>query len=274
MGFELKIADIVSNSEVESVILEDDSTPSPKQAPARVHHFFTFNNYDSADIYILEKCLGEICYMFCFQEECVETPHLQGVISLKKRGRWTEFGLPRKIHWEAVRDVTASYRYCSDFEKRTGGIWTKNFQVPYHFSLTNFFPWQQDILKTLSSEPDDRSVWWFWSERGGIGKSTFVKHLIMNKNAIALTKGRYSDVCNLIFKTNMDKCRCVIFDLPRNNGNRISYDAIESIKNGMIVNMKYETGGMCFRSPHVLVFANSPPNEEALSNDRWHVREL
>lgn len=270
---------IVSDSEKEGVILNDPSfNASKKQSNARMHWFFTFNNYVSEDIVILRKVFEELCYMYAFQEETGEngTPHLQGVMSLKKRGRWTEFGLPNKIHWEKVGNITATYTYCTKEKTRSGDVFTKNYTVPYHFKIEEdkFFWWQYELNDIFKQEPDDRTIHWYWSQEGRIGKSTYCKHLCLNSNAIILNKGKFSDVCNLIYKTDMNLCKIVIFDLPRNQGNAISYDAIECIKNGMIVNMKYETGFKCFKPPHILVFANAPPETEKLSEDRWNIVEL
>ena len=79
----------------------------------------------------------KICYMYVFQEEKGEsgTPHLQGVISLHRRMRRTEFGLSKKIHFEKVKDLTQSYNYCSDIKKRHGDIFSKNYKVQKHFLI-------------------------------------------------------------------------------------------------------------------------------------------
>jgi len=270
------MSELVSNSESEAVILEEASPADKKQINARMHWFFTFNNYVSEDITILKKVFDELCYMFAFQEEIGEkgTPHLQGIISMKKRARWTEFGLPKEIHWEKPINVKDCYKYCTKELTRNGDVFVKNFSIPYSYNLNNLYNWQEDIIKIIDTVPDNRKVYWFWSERGNVGKSCFVKHLCMNYNAILLTKGKYNDICNLIYKADMHTNKIVVFDLPRNNGNSISYDAIESIKNGMITNMKYETGFVCFPPPHVVVFANDPPDENKLSADRWFIREL
>ena len=66
----------------------------------------------------------------------------------------------------------------------------------------------------------------------------------------------------------------VIIDIPRCNGGFVSYQAIESIKNGIMVSTKYESGMVRFNKPHLLIFANEPPNMEKLSKDRWVVTEL
>jgi len=265
---------IVPDSAEPSVILNNEGSPSTvKQVNAKKHWFFTYNNYDSASILILQKVFNEICFMYCFQEETGEsgTPHLQGVISLKKKARFTEFGLMKQIHWEKPKNLKECYLYCSKTDTRTGGIYVLNYELPYCFKLDNFYSWQEDIISLVSKKADDRIVNWYWSTSGCTGKSTFVKHLCMNYSAVLLTKGKYQDICNLIYKSKMTTNNIVVFDLPRNNGNKISYDAIESIKNGMITNMKYETGFICFPSPHVVVFANEPPDLSALSHDRWNV---
>lgn len=257
------------------------NTQSPlvpgKQSNQRIHHFFTYNNYDRSDIPMILKVFNEFCFSYAFQEECGDkenTRHLQGVVSCKKKCRDSEFGLPKAIHWEKPAHVPKSYIYCTDIKKRKGDVWTKNYDIPYQFFLQEFKNWQLDILKIVKIEPDDRTINWYWSHHGGVGKSTFVKHLICNHNAILLTKGKYSDICNLIYKANMSLGAIIIFDLPRNNGNKISYDALESIKNGMICNTKYETGFKVFKPPHVFVFANEEPEYCKLSSDRWNVVEL
>ncbi|AXQ66426.1 MAG: putative viral replication protein [Cressdnaviricota sp.] len=268
---------VETNRDEEEVILNCSSSTCKKmQSTQLIHHFFTFNNYDRDDIIILEKVFRELCYMYVFQEETGKngTKHLQGIISLKKRMRWGEFNLMKAIHWEKPINVKDCYLYCCKEETRTGDVFAYNYEIPYRFRLKELYSWQHDIIRLISKPADDRSVNWYWSERGNVGKSSFVKHLVMNFNAILLTKGKYNDICNLIFKANMTCKNIVIFDLPRNNGNSISYDAIESIKNGMITNMKYETGFVCFPPPHVLVFANDMPEMDKLSLDRWNIVEL
>ena len=74
-----------------------------------------------------------------------------------------------------------------------------------------------------------------------------------------------------MFNANMDCTNLVVFDLPRNNGNKVSYSALEAIKNGLICNTKYETGNKLFNPPHILIFANDEPEWEAMSDDRFKV---
>lgn len=265
-------SEIESNRKVEEGNTQiTSSTPLMKQAPQRIHHFFTLNNYNSCDIYILEKLFNEYCYMYAFQEETGEngTPHLQGIISCKKATRDTVFG-NKKIHWEKPRNVKESYAYCTKTETRTGDVYTLNYELPFEMKL-DLFDWQKNIVEKIKVKPDDRSVIWVWSSSGNTGKSTFCKYLVVNFKAVFLSKGKYSDIINIIHKTDMMKSNLVVIDLPRNNGNKVSYDAIESIKNGMICNTKFETGSKLFNPPHIIVFSNDEPEYDKLSEDRWCV---
>lgn len=269
------IVSIVSNSNAEDGNTQNPSSArTTKQMPARIHHFFTFNGYDSKDISILKKMFDETCYMYVFQEETGESgnKHLQGVISCKKPTRDTAFGY-KSIHWEKPRNIKDSYNYCSDPNKRTGDCWSKNFDIPDPVKKPDF-NWTDEILTILETEPNRRSVIWVWSSQGCTGKSTFCEYLITTKNAVFLSKGKYSDIINIIYKTDMSDKKIVCFDLPRNNGNKISYDAIESIKNGLICNTKFETGYKRFKPPHVIIFSNAEPEYDKLSEDRWIVKNI
>lgn len=95
------------------------------------------------------------------------------------------------------------------------------------------------------------------------------------KNCVFIDEGKKGDLMNCIFNQDMDKDNTiVVFDIPRDNGNNVSYKSIESIKNGMIFNSKYETGYKLFNPPHLIVFANSPPDKSRLSSDRWKITQL
>ena len=255
------------------------SSSLPKQPLQYVHHFFTWNNYSMQDIETLRSMFGHIAYDYVFQEEKGNsgTPHLQGVVSLKNRKRWTEFELPKNIHWEKVKHVPDAYEYCSRPDKRFGGCWSLKYPIPVKLEIlheTELRPWQLDVVTHVRTKPDDRTIWWLWSASGGIGKSTFCKYLAYTFNAVVCGKGQYSDIMNILFKANMVKTNLVVFDLPRNNGNKISYSALESIKNGLIVNTKYETGSKLFNSPHIIVFSNMQPDVTAMSGDRWVIKCL
>lgn len=72
----------------------------------------------------------------------------------------------------------------------------------------------------------------------------------------------------------MNDVTMLIIDVPRNNGNNISYSAVECILNGMITNTKFETGVKVFNAPHVVVFSNYEPDTEKLSEDRWSIKKI
>jgi len=246
-----------------------------KSSYQRVHHFFTFNNYDEEDIICLEKVFQEYCYMYVFQEEVSKsgTPHLQGTCCCKKKQYDTIFGFKR-IHWETVVCLKDSLKYCSaKWKRKEGGrIWSLNFTVEHEFEIINMYDWQLELSRKLAQPPDDRTVMWYYSHEGKTGKSTFTKHCILNLGAVFLSKGKYGDIINIIYKSTIKNI--VVIDIPRNSGNFVSYDAIESIKNGMICNTKFETGYKIFQPPHVLIFSNDYPQVEKLSEDRWDIVEI
>lgn len=256
------------------------SLTSKKQCTQKMHWCFTWNNYVQADIETLETLFKHLCHKYCFQEETGKegTPHLQGVISLKKAARWTEFGLPKNIHWEKCESLTKAYLYCSKEDTRTGNIYTLNYSVPEPLELITpdmFFWWQNEIIDIISTKPSTRTVHWYWSEKGEQGKSQFCKYLIAKYNAIFFDEGKKGDIMHLINEEDMStKRRIVAINIPRPNGNNTSYKSIEAIKDGMIYSGKFKGGYKLFNSPHLFVFCNFEPQYEQLSQDRWHVVQI
>ena len=243
---------------------------------------FTLNNYTEDDILeILETCKA-FCKKWGFQTEIGEegTPHLQGAIWLKKAMRWSEFKLSKNIHWEKMKSDKGSNDYVQKDESFAGRRWNSGLEPPEEplDIITELYPWQQKCLDIYNTKPHPRHIHWFWKKEGGSGKSEFVKYMVHHHGVMFCRGGKASDVINMCFNHNMRKTKLVIWDLPRNTGNAISYQALECIKDGLIANTKYETGALIFNRPHIFIFANSPPMEDEdetmMSKDKFVVHEL
>lgn len=131
--------------------------------------------------------------------------------------------------------------------------------------------WQNDLLTEISTVPDPRKVFWFWDDVGGTGKSWFANFMVAKHDAIIFTNGRLADMALAYQREPV-----VVFDLSRTQAEKIDaiYMAMEQFKNGRIFSPKYHSATKVFRTPHVVVFANYPPDETKLSADRWMITRL
>ena len=244
---------------------------SSKQSSRKTFYCFTLFNYENIE-FEFNRQLKLIAKKYLYgREKCPTTgkTHLQGFIALKKPMRITEIKLAGKPHLEPTQgSEEQNVKYCS----KDGDI----VQYPTPINLISALrPFQAEIEQIFFTEPDDRSIYWFWESNGGIGKSAFVKYMVVKHGCLFCNGGKQSDLINLVFNADMDSCRAIIWDLPRSTKGHISYSTLESIKNGLVCNTKYETGVKCFNAPHIFVFANYPPDDtEKLSADRWVIREL
>lgn len=260
-------------------MVEVGNTKQPLQLK---NWFFTFNNYTNDDIRDLETCFKSIdgC-KYVFQEELGEngTKHLQGQINLEKKMRWSQFKLSNKIHWEKTKNIKSAIEYCQKLETRNGNIYSNiKMKKPIKcIKKENLYLWQQEIIKIIENEPDDRKIYWYVDEKGGIGKSELCRYLCLNHDAILLA-GKGSDMKYGIMKyyeKNKEYPEIILIDLPRTyNNDYLSYTGIEEIKNGMFFNTKYESDMVIFNRPHIIIFSNCVPCVDNLSNDRWIIKNL
>ncbi len=244
--------------------------------------FLTWNNYeeDSADQLI---AFGGVT-RYCIQEEIGKegTPHLQGVIVFSRRKRLATLhqAFP-KVHWEKCRDLQAAKIYCTklDSQKEDGKQWIKGFHIPKPVTDPledkDLHDWQKEILEMVRGPADDRKVYWYWSSEGNIGKTVLCKHMVLKEDALVVG-GKFKDAYYAIAQCIQKKkdVNIVCFALSRSQGNKVSYIAIEGIKDGMFFSPKYESGMCVYNPPHVLVFANEAPDLTMLSRDRWIVKCL
>jgi len=228
---------------------------------------------------MIDPILIVFCTKYVYQEEIGKlnnTPHLQGSIWLIEKARPSVLNLPKGFHWEKMRNEKASINYCqkSDTAKPGSVPFIFGFPKPIKI-LTDLRPWQRAIEKLITgTDPDGRSIHWYWENVGGVGKSSFCKYMHVKHNTLIIQGGKLSDISNIIFNTDMERVSALVIDIPRVNQNKVSYAAIECILNGMITNTKYETGIKCFNPPHIIIFSNFEPDMEGLSVDRWQVTNI
>lgn len=70
--------------------------------------------------------------------------------------------------------------------------------------------------------------------------------------------------------------KVILADLGRGVARRHIYATLENMLNGAMFSNKYESRCVFFDKPHVVCFANWPPETSAqtLSEDRWDVRRI
>lgn len=250
------------------------------RVPASIHWCFTYNNYTQKNIEELIETFRDGSIHYLFQEETGEngTPHLQGFVKFPSKSRPMEKIKDKNIHWEKCKNVNASIKYCCKEDTRTGEIYSSiPFPKPIKvLSEDQLYDWQKDIVEMVKKPADDRSIYWYWETKGGIGKTQFCKYLCVKYNAVVLS-GKSSDAKYGIVKyeeLNGLYPDIIIFDIPRTMNDFISYEALESIKNGLFFCGKYESAQVVMNPPHILCFSNEEPDVEKMSADRWHILHL
>jgi len=271
----MKEIEILETEKIAEIDMVGNTKKQPCQANQLKNWFFTFNNYTESDILLLKKVFLEICDKYIFQEETGEngTKHLQGTIILHKKMRWTEFNLPKAIHWEKTNNLDKSLLYCCKAETRTGEVFFKGCLPPRKLKIIDTLKnWQTKLDNIIKSEPDDRKIIWVADKEGNNGKTQLAKYFIKMYDACYITEGKKSDIVNIVYNRLLksDDMGLVILDVPRDN-KTVSYKSIEEIKNGIICNTKYETGIKLINSPHVVVFSNFWPDLDKFTHDRWEI---
>lgn len=138
-------------------------------------------------------------------------------------------------------------------------------------------PWQADLTNYLAGPPHAREIVFIVDPLGNGGKSWFVdQYLFHHPNSIWFTPGKSVDL-KYAFYSMLKSPRVVFFDAPRARQNiacgdqeksLIPYDFLEELKNGRMMNSKYNSSPFSFTVPHVVVMTNNDIDGTMLSTDR------
>lgn len=266
-----------SNSSSGGVILEPPA--KKKQIAPSKRWVFTLNNYTQEHIDLISSIVPDICDKYIIGKEVGDsgTPHLQGFISFKEKKRPKSIIPIPEIHWEKALGDDMSQNYCG---KEGDVILQKSIPRPLVKVTRDLLQPKQLAIADRFIEPEHplfgRKVYWFWENDGNWGKSFTALYMVDQMNAILVSGANNDILCGVqkYIETHGNAPGIIIFDIPRVNKEHVSYQAIESLKNGCFFSGKYESGMVRFNKPHLIVFSNEEPETHKLSEDRWVIEEL
>lgn len=253
-----------------------------KQSPVRKNHFFTFFYPEGCDFSKIVVEVKRYAYQGKIQSEvCPSTQrkHLQGMLWCSKACRDTLFKTLKGANFRKLKDVDDTANYCGKDETHDG-IFRVAWGYPepaYVEEIVTLYQWQKDIIEILNTEPDKRTLHWYWEPDGCTGKTTFQKYVYSHFDNVVVLSGKAADMKQGVVKyieTNKTTPRIVLINIPRSAQEFVSYTGLEEIKDMFFYSGKYEGGMVCGKSPHIFLFANEEPDYVKLSADRFHVVKI
>lgn len=204
--------------------------------------------------------------------------HFQGKLSLKAARTNVDAGKLLGVSVRAVHNDEATEFYVTKSATSEGGPWTdkdmKKGKEPWDLAvIKEWYPWQKSVFESLE-KLDDRVINVLFDETGGRGKSKVYKKAVWEDwagliPAIGDAKDIIQAVCSMGAK------KAYIIDLPRSGESethmRSIYKAIECIKNGVVMDFRYQFKQLIFGSPVIWIFTNQMPEMRMLSADRWRI---
>jgi len=237
------------------------------------------------------ELLRPICKQLVVQGEKAASGmyHLQGFFQLHSKKRDSELikqlQLPGGFRISPNHDSGASKKYCQKSDTRVlDTYFLKPPKIDYEYKgedlPKDLCKWQSEMQRVSMTKPHPRTIWWLYDPAGRSGKSTFCKYMAYHHNAVALNWGDSKDMLYIVSSkiAKFGPAATYIFDLTRTKPKLFSsddlYASIEQIKNGSIVNTKYEANTVLFDIPHIFILSNSLPEMEKLTKDRWKVIKI
>lgn len=253
--------------------------PQPRCTPSK-YWCFTLNNYTKDEMDQLETIFKSFKIEYYFGEEVGEngTPHLQGFIKSGSKIRPLEKIKNKRIHWEKTKgNEEQNITYCSKDNKIHTNM---KFRRPIIDDLADkkLYNFQRTIKELIDIPSDGRSIHWMWEETGNVGKTSISRHLcITNPNEVLFVSGKSSDIKFAVIKfleNPKNDLKLCIFYFTKTYEEFVSYEAIESIADGIFFSGKYESGMCIFNKPQIVCLANFEPDINALSLDRWKIKNV
>lgn len=214
----------------------------------------------------------------------------------KKEGAWQEFGEKtqedqgKRNDIDSFKDDVKNGMTWKDVLEEHSGVvaryesFARRYMVTYRpeprIEAFPLRPWQQALNAILNQEPDPREVIFVVDHQGNAGKSWFARYYrqLHPQEVLITHPGTKVNMINH-FIDAMTDYKVVFVDISRSRQDGegkliVPYEFCEELKDGMALNMKYQSVQMYFKVPHVVVLMNQDPKMDALSRDRYKIMDI
>jgi len=239
----------------------------------------TINNYGTDDRQALADYVRSFgaggAWVLGYETGESGTPHIQGVCKFPRRMELSVLheAFPR-AHWEPCKFFSKSVKYCmKDGDFISFGVKVPEKLIDPMEGLV-YYPWQKEIIDICNTQPDRRTINWYWDDKGCSGKTTLALHMSIIMEGVIVCGGKAADIMyqiqHHVKKSGFPKI--VLFNLVRSREGFVSYEGLESVKDCIFAASKYKGGMVRYNPIHLFVFANFQPDTTKLSQDRWRIR--
>lgn len=259
--------------------VSNTDSPSSRDETPLLHWFFTIP-CDKMYQKVLNDLLNEKCEKYMYQQENGSKTgyiHWQGHMTLKRRQRReTVNNWLGPYHIEPTRSKKGGDGYCSKGDTYMAGPWYKGYPKPVEtITESMLYEWQRKIEAYILGPIHPRQIPWWWEPVGNVGKTEFVKYLLLKYSFIEYCCAKSSR--DILTVANPEKTVYLLhFTREREEGTFTPWEAIESLKDGLISDSKLKKTcrNVIMNRPHVIIFANWPPPLGKLSADRFIVERI
>lgn len=250
----------------------------------------TINNYTEEDLNTITQETKKAKAWVWQKEEGEEkkTPHIHLYIEYPNPKSFSTIkNIYPRANIEKVKYTEKAIAYCQKKHTRVEGpFFSENLKktdiktelLNIEYDNVVWRDWQEQVLEIIQGPINKRTINWIWSRDGNLGKSYLAKYIGLKFNCI-IASGKTNDIFNQVLKWREEnptetQLIPVIVDVAKSEYSHVNYSALEQLKNGFLYSGKYEGGTFYSLSPHIVIFANSPPKTEEMSADRWNIIEL
>lgn len=226
----------------------------------------------------------EYCKKWIFQlEKGEETGYLHWQCRISTKVKCLKSQVIKKFAaTKAHVSNTSTQNMGNDFyivkdETKVEGPWKNSddrmyLQKRYRCEIT-WKPWQEYVLKSIKTIPDDRTINVIYDSQGNHGKSYLSSYCAQQGLAVTLPSlNDYKDIVQ--FAMSFEAKSTYFLDmpkgLPKKHLNGI-YSGLENLKNGWLFDIRYHARQKWIEPPHIWVFTNVLPDLGVLSHDRWKI---
>lgn len=254
---------------------------------ARKHWVFTINNYSHDDKNSLCSIAkgGNIVVAQTEVGDETATKHIQGIVTFTNKDRLrrhfkpeSRIFFPKSIckKWTADRLQKARmyaskpnrgesvslhrYNHFDDWKLIYG--WNRPVAL-----IPKLYCWEKQLIKLIEKKPDNRTIYWIFGKYG-CGKTVMAKHLYQEYGFLPLEGGKRHI---LSIAAANPRTKGFTFLLGKANGNHISYEALEKVKDQIFMSHFGCDGTKPYcsnQNVHCVVFANVPPNLSTYHADK------